>query len=327
MNVYTRILTKKEISRILNVKDVISVVEDAFGQYARKNAHMPPKTYLDFKKYNGDLRVMPAYLDYADAAGVKVVNVHPDNKGKGLPTVMATIVLNDPKTGFPLAIMDGTFITAMRTGAAAAVATKHLAKENSGTLGLVGAGAQARTQLLAISQVLDLKKAFVSDVSRDYAEKFAREMGEQFDFDIEAASVQKAAGADVVSTVTPAHSPVVQDPWVREGTHINAIGADAPGKEELDPQILRRAKIFIDDWEQCSHSGEINVPLSKGIISTKDIYASLGEVVAGMKSGRENGKDITLFDSTGLAIQDIATAHFVFEKAQKEKAGLNVELF
>jgi len=324
---YTRILTKNDISRILNVKDAISVVEDAFGQYAKKNAHMPPKMYLDFKKYNGDLRVMPAYLDYADAAGVKVVNVHPDNKAKNLPTVMATIVLNDPKTGFPLAVMDGTFITAMRTGAAAAVATKYLAKENSSTVGLIGAGVQARTQLLAISQVLDLKKVFVSDVRKEYAEKFAMEMGEQFNFDIEASSVQKAAGADVVSTITPAHSPVVQNSWVQEGTHMNAIGADAPGKEELDPQILKRAKIVIDDWEQCTHSGEINVPLSKGILSTKDIYSSLGEIVAGLKPGRQSAKEITVFDSTGLAIQDIATAKLVFEKAQKENVGLELELF
>lgn len=324
---YTRVLAKNEVSRLLSMEEAILAVEEAFGQYAKKNAHMPPKMYIDFKKYNGDLRVMPAYLDYGDVAGVKVVNVHPGNKAKNLPTVMATIVLNDPKTGFPLAVMDGTFITAMRTGAAAAVAAKYLAKENSDTAGLVGAGVQARTQLLALSKVLDLRKVFVSDVNGDYADKFAKEMAELLGVKITVSSVKEAMAADVVSTVTPAHAPVVQNSWVHEGTHINAIGADAPGKEELDPQILRRAKIVIDDWEQCTHSGEINVPISKGIISTKDIYSSLGEIVAGMKPGRQGEKEITVFDSTGLAIQDIATAKLVFEKAQKGKAGLNVELF
>lgn len=306
--------------------EVIPAVEAAFGQYAKKNAVMPPKMYLDFKKYGGDLRVMPAYLDYGDVAGVKVVNVHPGNRGNGMPTVMATIVLNDPRTGFPLAVMDGTLITAMRTGAAAAVATKHLAADGAGTVGLVGAGVQARTQLLALSRVLDIRKVSVSDVNKDYASRFAAEMGGQLGLPVEVSSVREAAEADVVSTVTPAHEPVVRNEWVREGTHINAIGADAPGKEELDPAILARAKIVIDDWEQCTHSGEINVPLSKGIICTKDLYSSLGEIVAGLKPGRQSSREITVFDSTGLAIQDIATAKLVFEKAQKEKLGLELEL-
>jgi alanine dehydrogenase len=290
---------------------------------------MPPKSYVYFNRFQGDFRVMPAYLEDMGAAGVKIVNVHPKNPQKyGLPTVMATIFLLDPKTGAPLAIMDGTWITNMRTGAGGAVAAKYLARKDSHVVAMVGAGAQARTQLIALNEVLDIDEVRVSDAVKGKAKKYAGEMSKLLGIEIEPTTdVEKTIkGADIVVTVTPARGPIVKDEWISEGMHINAIGADAPGKQELDPEILKRAKIVVDDMKQALHSGEVNVPLSEGIIARGDIYAELGEVITGKKSGRASRDEITIFDSTGLAIQDIATDWKVYQKAKKMGKGRKVEL-
>ena len=321
----TMVLSSEEVKGLIRIKDVIGAVERAFREYGEGKAQMPPKTYVDFPEYKGDLRVMPAYLPAQKIAGVKIVNVHPDNPGKGLPTVMATIQLNDPETGYPLAILAGTEITAARTGAAAAVATKYLSRKDAETIGLVGAGVQARTQLEAIMQVRKIKKAIVADASLPAAQRFAREMKEKTGLEIIATNeLEKAVKCDIVSTTTPVRIPIVMDKWVQPGTHINAIGADAKGKEELEPEILKRARVFVDDWAQASHSGEINVPCTNCSFTKEDLAGSLGEVVAGMAEGRTANDQITVFDSTGLAIQDIATAKLVYERAVSQGLGRKI---
>ena len=265
-----------------------------------------------------------------ETAGVKVVNVHPANREKGLPTVMATIVLNDPKTGAPLAIMDGTYITILRTGAAGAVAAKYLARKNSEKAAIIGAGVQGRIQLEAFTKVLDVKEARVYDIRYEAAETYAKEMSRKLGVDVKPVKTVKEAveNADVIATCTPARGPIVPVEVISKGVHINAIGADAPGKQELDPEILKKAdKIVVDDMEQATHSGEVNVPLSKGIITRSDIYAELGEIVAGVKKGREKDEEITIFDSTGLAIQDVATANLVYRKALEKGVGKELTLF
>jgi len=323
------LLSRKDVEEIISMREVIEAVEEAFRAKGLGKVQMPPKSYIYFNRYQGDFRVMPAYLEDIDAAGVKIVNVHPKNpQERGLPTVMATIFLLDPKTGAPLAIMDGTWITNMRTGAGGAVAAKYLARKDSRVIAMVGAGAQARTQLIALNEVLDIDEVRVSDVIKGKAEKYAEEMGEQLGIKIEPmTNVGKATKeADVVVTVTTARGPIVKDEWISDGMHINAIGADAPGKQELDPDILKRAKIVVDDLKQALHSGEVNVPLSEGVIARGDIYAELGEVITGKKPGRASRDEITIFDSTGLAIQDIATDWKVYQKAKKMGKGREVEL-
>jgi len=303
--------------------EVITAVEEAFREHGLGRVDMPPKIYLYFQE--GDLRAMPAYIPSLDKAGVKIVNVHPHNPEKGLPTVMATYVLVSPDTGAPLAVMNATYLTDARTGATGAIAAKYLARRDSKSLGLVGAGRQARTQLLATARVFDLEKVLVASRSRSSAERFAREMGRRLGIDVIACDVRDACGADIVATTTPSREPVVKDEWISEGTHINAIGADAPGKQELDPRILRRAKIVVDAWEQAKHSGEINVPLRNRQLFREDIYAELGEIVAGKKPGRESEEEITLFDSTGLAIQDVAVAALAYRLAVERGAGIKLE--
>ncbi len=306
----TLFLGKSEVLPLLDMKEVIPAVEDAFLQWARGKAQMPPKSYLTVDK--GDFRAMPASLP--GAAGLKWVNVHPGNPSRNLPTVMAVIIYNDPATGYPLAVMDGTDITAYRTGAASAVASKYLARQNSRTLGLVGAGRQAYTQLMAHAAIYDLQIIKVYDISEASTARFMRAFPQ---YRIEARTLPDVLASDIVCTVTPAHQPSVKKEWVRPGVHINAVGADAHGKEELDPDILNEAVIFVDDMRKASTSGEINVPFAQGFLTTADIRATLGEVVAGKKPGRMSDEEITVFDSTGLAIEDIACAKLVYEKAKK----------
>lgn len=311
------------------MSEAIEAVEAAFRAKGLGKVQMPPKSYVYFERYGGDFRVMPAYLEELGAAGVKIVNVHPRNPHEyGMPSVMATILLMNPETGAPMAIMDGTWITNIRTGAGSAVATEYLARKDSRILAMIGAGAQARTQLLAIAEVLDIEEVRVNDIIPQAMRRYADEMGKKLGIDVEPVETAEEAvkGADVVVTVTPVRKPIVMNDWISEGTHINAIGADAPGKQELDPEILKRAKIVVDDLDQALHGGEINVPVSRGIIRREDVHADLGEVVIGKKPGRVSADEITVFDSTGLAVQDIAIDWKVYLKAKELGRGTEVEL-
>jgi alanine dehydrogenase len=322
------ILTQRDVQKILplsQIKKVINVLERAFSDFAQGIAEMPPKMYLIFKEFDGDLRIMPAFSKRILMAGTKIVNVHPQNPKKGLLSVMAVIVLNDPKTGMPLALMDGTWITAMRTGAASGVATKYLARKDAKTLGVVGAGFQAITQITAISKVKKLKEILVYDIKKEAIERLAKILAKE-KIKIKKGSLEEVCQKDILVTATPAREPIVKKEWIKPGTHINAIGADAPGKEELDPEILKNAKIVVDCMEQASHSGEINVPLEKGIIKKENIHGEIGEVVSGKKPGRENEEEITIFDSTGLAIQDLYTATLVYKEAKRKKIGEKIKI-
>ena len=328
----TLLLPEKTVRKMLSMEDVMHAVESAFKMKGSGHAQMPPKQYLFMSKYNGDLRTMPAYLEENDVVAVKIVNSHPENRRKhGLPTVMATIILIDPKTGAPVAIIGGTWITDLRTGAAGAIAAKYLANKDPKIIGLVGAGAQAKTQLMSllllykkIDQVKVWSRTTKSTIS--YVKDMESIYGHVTKI-IPVKSVKNAVqGADIVVTTTPSRKPLVSEDWVSEGMHFNCIGADAPGKQELDPAILTKAKIVVDDWNQACHSGEINVPLAEGIIMEKDIWGNICEVVAGLKPGRTSPKEITVFTSTGLAIQDAATANIAYQKALEKKVGELVDI-
>lgn len=323
----TRLLDRTAVESTADISVVVDAVEEAFAAYARGDALMPAKSYIDLEEYNGDFRSMPAYLDAGDwdAAGIKWVNVHPDNPDRhDLPTVMATVIYSDPATAYPLAIMDGTSVTLLRTGAAAAVATNHLAMAEASSLGIIGAGDQAHTQLAAIASVRDIETVVVSDVDEAAVAEFVDQYKDEFD--ISGGSVAEASSCDVLSTVTPVTEPIVDLSDVGENTHINAMGADAAGKQELDPAILTAGTLVIDDYEQCVHSGEINVPYGAGRIDDDDIDAELGDIVIGAVPSREDAEGVTVFDSTGLAIQDVATARVVYERASASDEGQSIDL-
>lgn len=324
----TLILDKKNIMDIVTIKKSIEAIEYAFKQLGGGKIQMPAKLYIHLDKYKGDFRAMPAFIEGLDRCGLKWVNVHPNNKKFGLPTVMAIIILSDPRTGFPLCIMDGTYITQLRTGSAGAVASKYLAKKDSSRIALIGCGIQARSQLLCLVELFHIKEVNVWGPVESLAKIFIKEM-KNLNLEMKVAKniPDCVKNADIIVTTTPSSRPLVKLGWITKGTHINAIGADAKGKQELAPAILKNAKIVVDNWEQASHSGEINVPFSKGIITKNDIYADIGQIVSGEKKGRVNNTEITVFDSTGLAIQDIALANLIYNKAIKLNKGKWINLF
>ena len=323
----TLLLESDDVAENASMGELVPAIESAFAAYERGNAQMPAKSYIELPQYNGDFRSMPAYLDAGewDAAGVKWVNVHPDNEDTyGLPTVMGTMVYSSPETAFPLAIMDGTELTMHRTGAAAAVATDHLAIQDATSMGIVGAGVQAYTQLRGIASVRDIERVIISDIDEAAVAAFVDAFEDEFD--VQPGSPEDAAACDVLSTVTPVRDPIVSRDAVGDHTHINAMGADAEGKHELDDRILLDSKLVIDDHAQTTHSGEINVPYQAGTLTDEDIYAALGEIVTDQRAGRTETDGITVFDSTGLAIQDVAAAHVVFEHANERDNGTEFDL-
>lgn len=310
----TALFDRTQVSERADPPTIIAAVAAAFIADVSGNTAMPAKTYLDLISFNGDFRAMPAYVKTEDweAAGVKWVNVHPDNPAKhGLPTVMGIMLYSDPETAVPLAVMDGTELTRQRTGAAAAIATDHLARENARSLGIIGAGAQSYAQVEYISTVRPIETIVICDRNQDAVSTFCDHFSASFS--VRVGTPAEAASCDILSTLTPVREPLISRSALDKGAHINAIGADAPGKQELDADILVDGKVFIDDYEQSIHSGEVNVPWSDGTIQEDDIDGTLGSVVAGTRDGRTSENEITIFDSTGLAIQDVAAAHVIYE--------------
>lgn len=325
----TRIISRKDVESVLDMKSALPVVEEAFRRHGRGETIMPPKLYLDIVKHEGDFRAMPGYLHGdEEMAGLKWVNVHPRNSEHGLPTVMGVLIYSDPSTGFPLAVMDATHITRIRTGAAGGVAVKYLARPESRTIGMVGCGAQAESQLLAaLESLANVERIVVYDLREAASRAFATRMAAHgLHVDAVDRLEECVSAADVVITTTPSRTPIVKTEWVKRGAHINAIGADAAGKQELEANVLKGAVIVVDEWLQASHSGEINVPFSQGLVTRDDIRATLGEIVAGKGRGRESQDDITVFDSTGLAIQDIATAGYVYKRCMELGLGSETAL-
>nr|WP_217920456.1 ornithine cyclodeaminase family protein [Halolamina sp. CBA1230] len=323
----TLLLNSEDVHHNTSMAELIPAIEEAFAAYEQGNAKMPAKSYVDLPQYNGDFRSMPAYLDTGewDAAGIKWVNVHTDNEEQfDLPTVMGTMIYSEPENAFPLSIMDGTELTMQRTGAAAAVATDHLAHPDASSLGIVGAGVQAYSQLEAIAEVREIEEVVISDLDEARVEQFVDTFEDRFD--VRSGTPSDAGHCDVLSTVTPVRSPIIGPEDVGEHTHINAMGADAEGKHEIEDEVLQAAKLVIDDYTQCTHSGEINVPWSEGVLDDDDLYGEIGEIVVGDKAGRTTEDGVTVFDSTGLAIQDVAAAHVVYEHANERDNGTSFDL-
>jgi len=314
----TLVLARSEIEQVTSNELAVAAVEHAFAAFGRGEGAMPPKVYLPIEDHEGDFRAMPARL--GNSAGIKWVNVHPRNRKRyGLPTVMAVYVLNDPANAFPLSIMDGTLLTALRTGAAGAVASKYLARSAPKTISFIGCGVQAYTLHDAHRAVFPDFESFAHDRNEANAQRFADQVGARV------VSLEEAAGADIVCTATPSRTPFLQAQWIRPGAHINAMGADAPGKRELTTETLRGAAVYIDDIHQAKASGEINVPLASGDFAIDEIAGTLGEVVAGVLP-KPDPERTTVFDSTGLAIQDVSLGRAIYDAAKSQSLGHEIDL-
>jgi alanine dehydrogenase len=301
----------------------LAAVAEAFRAHGEGRVNLPPKVHLvlprgSFKAMFGEI-LLPA--DHI--CGVKWNSNFPENPRHGGLTIKGKLLLNDPETGLELADMDATRITNFRTGAAGGLAVQYLARPEATRLGLVGAGEQARTQVAAILKVRPIDAVTIYSRTSARAQTLRQEL-KSF-YNLSAVVAEDVALAvreqDIVVTTTPSTSPLVRREWVSPGTHINAMGADSPGKQELDPGILADAKVFVDDWAQAKDIGEINVPLARGQITPEHISGTIGEVVAGRKPGRTDPREITVFDATGLAIQDLALGLAIYRWAKEMGIG------
>jgi alanine dehydrogenase len=322
-------LSRKEIEEILPPKEVIKAVEDSYKEFGLNTAIVPPRIRVDMERYNANMLVMPAYLTGMDALGTKLVTTHLGNSKFNLPTVIGTIILNDPKTGVPMAILDGTYITAMRTGAAGAVAAKYLSREDSSTATIIGTGVQGRSQLIALCEVRQIKKVFAFDVDGKRCEQYVGEMKKRIGAEVvEADNLQEAVRqSDIVVTATPSSDPIIKGDWVMEGCHVTGIGSHSPDARELDENVVTKAsKIVLDTWD-AKKVGDIAYPISKGLLKEEDIYSDIGTIVAGKKPGRTSPKEITVFKSVGTAVADVSTALRVYQLAQKRRVGKSVNLW
>jgi len=325
------ILSRKDLEAVMTMKETIEAVESAFKELTMGTARMPTRVGLTVFDRAGWMGVMPAYLSEVGSLAAKVVTVFEDNPSKyNLPTVLATVTLNDASTGYPLAFMEGTYITAMRTGAAGGVAAKYLARKDAKAVGIFGTGVQARTQLLAVNEVREIEKVYAFDVSANQSGKFAEEMSKVIGVDVETASSPEIVvkKSEIIVTATTSRTPVFDGRMLRRGTHINAIGSFRPDARELDDDAILRSKVVVDSREATlAEAGDIVVPLKTNVISETHIYAELGEVITGKKCGRISDDEITLFKSVGLGVQDAAAAYLAYKKAREAGVGFDVELF
>lgn len=323
------LLDRNDVMKVLDMSHCIEVVEKAFAELATGTVVMPLR--INFATGEGFALYMPAYIKEMGALACKVVTSYVNNPAKhNLPTIMGKVLLQDPDTGDVICIMDGGYLTAVRTGAVSGVATRYLAREDRGQkVGIFGAGAQARTQLWAMTIARDIARAYVYDVNDGAVGRFIAEMTPGLQLDIVKASSpdQVMEEADIICTATSSPTPIFDGTKVREGTHINGIGSHAPKNRELDTAIIRRSKIIADSYDAClNEAGDIMIPIQEGAIDKSHLRAELGEVITGKKPGRTDAREITLFKSNGLAIQDVAAARLVYDKAVKAGIGTNAEL-
>ncbi len=327
----TLLLSRKNVEAILTMEECLTAVETAFGELARGKVVMPQRAVIQVRDHKGIFLGMPAYIGGdLDALGLKVVTVYPDNPTKHkLPTTLGTLLLCDPVTGKVVAIMDAGYLTAVRTGAASGVATKYLAREDAKICVVFGAGVQARKQLEAMKIVRPLQRAYVVDILSEARESFATVMSVALDLEVlPTEDIEKAVrSADIIVTASSSHEPVFDGDWVQPGTHINNIGSHSPGARELDTKTVKRSK-FVADLKEANlaEAGDILIPIEEGAVTADHIYASLGEIVSGTKPGRENPAEITVFKSCGLAVQDVATALAIYNRAREKGVGSEVEL-
>jgi alanine dehydrogenase len=327
-----RVLSQNDVRRAVPMAQAIEIVKGAFAQLSADKAVVPIRTQLEVAQHEGITLFMPAYLQKSDDLGVKIVSVFPRNLETGLPTIHALVVVVDAETGCPAAVMDGTYLTALRTGAVSGAATDLLARTDAQVAAVFGAGAQGRTQLEAVCQVRDIEKACVYDVNREAAEKYVQEMRERGgripgDMIVASSPTEAVREADVICTATTSRTPVFADADLKAGVHINAIGAFTPEMQEIPEETIQRARLVVDSREACwAEAGDLIIPRHKGLISESDIYAELGEIVAGTKRGRESDEEVTFFKSVGNAVQDVSVARKVLEEAGRLGLGLEVEL-
>ena len=323
------IANQKQVYELLPMKECIPAMEDALRMLARGDAIMPLRTRMVMPDGRSIMGLMPACLGAIHSVGVKVITVVPDNQGTEYDSHQGVVLLFDTEHGLLQAVVDGTAVTAIRTAAVSAVATRLLARPEAHDLAIIGAGTQARMHLEAMLVVRGIRRVRVFSLPREGAGRFAERESERHGIDVEVMESAEAAvrGADIVCTVTTSAEPVVLGRWVAPGAHINAVGACAPSCRELDTELVARARLYADQrGAMMAEAGEFMIPRAEGAIGDEHIAGELGEVLGGRAPGRTAPDQITIFKSLGIAVEDLAAAHVILSKAQQSGKGTWIEL-
>jgi ornithine cyclodeaminase/alanine dehydrogenase-like protein (mu-crystallin family) len=319
------VLDNRQISELLPMTECIELMADALAALARGDVYQPLRTIVRPPEARGLLGLMPAYRTGEQGAfGLKAICVFPENPAKGKDAHQGAVMLFSRETGELLALMNASEITAIRTAAVSAVATRLLAREDAQQLAIIGAGVQARTHLTALSAVRAIKHARVAARNIEHAHQLVHEMQPKIAFPIEAVRTNEEAvrGADVIVTATSSLEPVINRDWISPGAHVNAIGTHSPNSREVDSATMAAARIFVDRRESAlNESGDYLLAAKEGLVTPESILGEIGELLIGTKTGRTSATDITLFKSLGLAIEDVVTADYLYQKAKAQQTG------
>jgi alanine dehydrogenase len=323
------LLSEQDVRIVLSMRDLIDAMEGALVRFSSREVAQPLRTVIEVGLQRAFVGVMPAFIADPAALGTKVVSVFGSNTAVGLPTHLATIVLLDPMTGELLSIMDGRFITEARTAAVSAVSAKHLARPDASKLAIIGSGVQARSHLEAIALVRELRDVRVWSRSEENRAAFAREMRPRVDAPVQAMASAKEAvdGADLIVLATASREPVVRSEWIAEGAHVCAVGACRPDQREMDTELVRRGRVFVDSRTGAlAEAGDIVIPLKAGAFDETHLAGELGEVAMGRIAGRTSSDEVTIFKSLGMAVEDVAAAHLAYVKAAERGLGRGIVL-
>ncbi len=323
------VLNTQLIRELLPITECIDLMADALSALAREEVYQPLRTIIRPPGARGLLGLMSAYRSGERGAfGLKAICVFPENPAQGKDAHQGAVTLFSRETGELLALMNASEITAIRTAAVSAVATRLLAREDASELAIIGAGVQARTHLAAIACVREIKRARVAARTFAHSQQLAGEMRSRFSFPIEAVKTNEQAvrGADVIVTATSSLEPVIQREWIASGAHVNAIGTHSPKSREVDSATMAAARIFVDRRESAlNESGDYLLAAAEGVVNSESILGEIGELLIATKQGRTSEREITLFKSLGLAIEDVACAEYLYRKALDQSAGAWVE--
>ena len=319
------VLNQSEIEQLLPMHECITVMTDALMALAKGYVHLPLRMVVRPPEAAGVMALMPAHIAGENAAlGVKVINVFNGNPAKGKDSHQGAVLYFDAETGEPLAMMNASAITAIRTAAVSGVATRLLAREDASDLAILGSGVQARSHLAAMTCIRSIKRVRVASRNFEHAQKFAAEMQPHFTFPIKAMETIESAvrEADLIVTATSSPEPITEREWVAPGAHLSVVGASQPQSREIDTATMAAASLFVDRRESTlNESGDYLIAAREGAIGPEHIRAEIGEVLIGAKAGRTRPDEITLFKSLGLAVEDVAAAAYVYRQAQKSNIG------
>ncbi|EGG83596.1 alanine dehydrogenase [Lachnospiraceae bacterium 2_1_46FAA] len=322
------LLSKKDIQKVFTMKDAVEADKEAFTLFSEGKSVVPLRTNIGAPKYDGAFLFMPSYVEDLECSAIKIVNVFPKNIEKGIPTTPAQVLLIDGKTGVVISVLDGTYVTQLRTGAASGAAFDVLANPTAKKGALIGTGGQAATQLEAMLAVRDLEEVKVYDINLQRTEEFVEKMNEElasYGTRIIAAKSSDEAieDADMIVTVTPSSKPVFDGNKVKAGATVSCVGSYQPHMQEMDSVILQRAgKIYFDSEEAVlSEAGDILIPLADGLITKEDFTGDLGDVLLGKVVGRETEEEIIVFKTVGIGTQDLVTAKHIYDKAVEQGIG------